>query len=62
MRKHDIGLASVPCSAEEFAKYDALLVSTAHTAFRDPALFANARLVIDTRNIVQREDVPVVRA
>jgi UDP-N-acetyl-D-glucosamine dehydrogenase len=62
VRKHDIGLASVPCSAEEFAKYDALLVSTAHTAFRDPALFANARLVIDTRNLVQREDVPVVRA
>jgi len=62
MRKHDIGLASVPCSAEEFAKYDALLVSTAHTAFKDPALFANARLVIDTRNIVQREDVPVMRA
>ncbi|HET8773724.1 MAG TPA: nucleotide sugar dehydrogenase [Thermoanaerobaculia bacterium] len=62
VRKHDIGLASVPCSAEEFARYDALLVSTAHTAFRDPALYANARLVIDTRNIVQREDVPVVRA
>lgn len=62
VRKHDIGLASVPCTAEEFAKYDALLVSTAHTAFRDPALYANARLVIDTRNIVHREDVAVVRA
>jgi UDP-N-acetyl-D-glucosamine dehydrogenase len=62
VRKHDIGLASVPCTAEEFAKYDALLVSTAHTAFRDPALYANARLVIDTRNLVQREDVAVVRA
>jgi UDP-N-acetyl-D-mannosaminuronate dehydrogenase len=24
-RKHDLGLASVPCSAEEFARYDAVI-------------------------------------
>jgi UDP-N-acetyl-D-glucosamine dehydrogenase len=53
-RKHDLGLESVRCSAEEFAKYDAVLVSTAHTAFKDPALYAQAKLVIDTRNIVPR--------
>jgi UDP-N-acetyl-D-glucosamine dehydrogenase len=51
-RKHDLDLASVPCSAEEFANYDALLVSTGHTAFKDPALYSRTRLVIDTRNIV----------
>lgn len=51
-RKHDLGLASVPCTAEEFAKYDAVLVSTAHAAFKDPELYKQARLVIDTRNIV----------
>jgi UDP-N-acetyl-D-glucosamine dehydrogenase len=52
-RKHDIALESVPCTAEEFAKYDAVLVSTAHTPFRDPSLYEGVRLVIDTRNIVQ---------
>jgi UDP-N-acetyl-D-glucosamine dehydrogenase len=52
-RKHDLGLSSVPCTAEEFGHYDAVLVSTAHSAFKDPALYANARLVIDTRNAVQ---------
>jgi len=51
-RKHDFGLASVPCTAEEFAKYDAILVSTAHSVFKDQSLYADARLVIDTRNIV----------
>lgn len=51
-RKHDLGLASVPCTAEELAKYDAVLVSTAHAAFKDPALYEQVRLVVDTRNIV----------
>jgi UDP-N-acetyl-D-glucosamine dehydrogenase len=51
-RKHDLGLSSVPCSAEEFARYDAVLISTPHAQFRDPKLYERARLVIDTRNIV----------
>ena len=62
-RKHDLGLESVPCTADEFAKYDCVLVSTAHTQFRDAALYANAKLVIDTRNIVaSNAGVTVVRA
>jgi UDP-N-acetyl-D-glucosamine dehydrogenase len=52
-RKHDVKLASVPCTAEEFRKYDALVVSTAHRQFSDPALYAGVGLVIDTRNIVK---------
>jgi UDP-N-acetyl-D-glucosamine dehydrogenase len=52
-RKHDLGKSSVPCTAEEFGKYDAILISTAHTAFKDPSLYADARLVIDTRNVVE---------
>lgn len=51
-RKHDLNLASVPCSAEEFAKYDAVLLSTAHAQFKDAGLYAKAKLVIDTRNAV----------
>jgi len=52
-RKHDVKLTSVPCTAEEFRKYDALVVSTAHRQFSDPALYAGVGLVIDTRNIVK---------
>jgi UDP-N-acetyl-D-glucosamine dehydrogenase len=51
-RKHDLGLKSVPCTAEEFASYDAVLVSTAHSQFKKPALYADVKLAIDTRNII----------
>lgn len=52
VRKHDLNLASVPCTAEEFAKYDAVLLSTPHDQFKDPGLYRDAKLVIDTRNAV----------
>jgi UDP-N-acetyl-D-glucosamine dehydrogenase len=62
-RKHDLGLRSVPCTAEEFAKYDAVLLSTAHSAFREASLYSQARLVIDTRNAVPRgAGINIVRA
>src|SRR5438132_8524171 len=51
-RKHDLGLTSVPCSDERFARYDAILVSTAHSQFRDPSLYRNVKLAVDTRNII----------
>ena len=51
-RKHDLGLASVPCTADEFAKYDAVLVSTPHAAFKNPRLYERVALAIDTRNII----------
>jgi UDP-N-acetyl-D-glucosamine dehydrogenase len=56
-RKHDVGLSSVPCTAEEFGQYDAILVSTGHSAFRDAGLYSHASLVIDTRNIVDARSV-----
>jgi len=62
-RKHDLRLQSVPCTAEEFAKYDAVLVSTAHRQFKEPSLYERVKLVIDTRNIVPRDmGVKIVRA
>lgn len=51
-RKHDLRLSSVPCSAEEFSSYDAIVVSTAHRQFRDPELYRSVDLVVDTRHIV----------
>jgi UDP-N-acetyl-D-glucosamine dehydrogenase len=51
-REHDIGLSSVPCTPEEFARHDVLVVSTAHSDFKDAGLYAGARLVVDTRNLL----------
>jgi UDP-N-acetyl-D-glucosamine dehydrogenase len=57
-REHDIGLSSVPCTADEFARYDAIVVSTAHSDFREGSLFARAKLVVDTRNLVASIGLP----
>ncbi len=52
VRKHDLALRSVPCTAEAFATYDALVISTAHDAFKEAALYRKVRLVVDTRNAI----------
>jgi UDP-N-acetyl-D-glucosamine dehydrogenase len=52
-RKHDLGLKSVPCTAEAFAEFDAVLVSTAHDQFKDRRLWGGVKLVVDTRNMVE---------
>lgn len=54
VRKHDLKLRSTPCTAEAFAAYDAVVVSTAHDAFKDMSLYAKVPLVVDTRNVVTR--------
>ncbi len=51
-RKHDLMLSSVPCDAATFSAYDAVVVLTAHEAFRNPALFTDVKLAVDTRNLV----------
>lgn len=52
-RRHDIGMKSVPCEAGSFGDYDAVVISTAHRQFSDPALYRGVPLVVDTRNIVK---------
>jgi len=51
-RKFNFELASVPCTAEEFAKYDAVVLSTPHSQFKDPTLYRGVSLLVDTRNAV----------
>jgi UDP-N-acetyl-D-glucosamine dehydrogenase len=51
-RKHDLALASVPCTPEVFARYDAVVVSTAHDVFKDRELYRDVALVVDARNVV----------
>jgi UDP-N-acetyl-D-glucosamine dehydrogenase len=60
-RKFDLETDSVPCTGEEFAKYDAVLLSTPHDEFKDAALYRNAKLVIDTRNAVPAAELPGIR-
>ena len=43
----------MPCAAEAFAEFDAVLVSTAHDQFKDPGLWGRVKLVVDTRNMIE---------
>jgi UDP-N-acetyl-D-glucosamine dehydrogenase len=51
-RKHDLGLRSVPCTAEAFAGFDAVVVSTAHDQFKAADLYGKVKLAVDARNIL----------
>jgi UDP-N-acetyl-D-glucosamine dehydrogenase len=47
-------LLAAPCLPSAFAEKDVLVVATAHDAFKDPALYENVKLVVDTRNFMAR--------
>jgi UDP-N-acetyl-D-glucosamine dehydrogenase len=51
-RKHDLGLETVPCDRETFARYDAVVISTAHDVFKRRELYRDVPLVVDTRNLL----------
>jgi UDP-N-acetyl-D-glucosamine dehydrogenase len=36
---------------EIFARYDVLVLATAHDAFKDPSLYVDTKVVVDTRNL-----------
>jgi UDP-N-acetyl-D-glucosamine dehydrogenase len=50
VRKHDLGLASVPLTEDLLAGMDAVLIATDHSDVDYRWVVAHSRLVIDTRN------------
>lgn len=61
-RKHHLRLTSVPCTAEEFSRYDVVVVATGHRCFADASLYEGVPLVVDTRNVVPPQVKGRVRA
>jgi UDP-N-acetyl-D-glucosamine dehydrogenase len=51
-KRGEMGMRSVPKDAATFRGYDAVVVSTAHDLFKDPALFEGVPLLVDTRNLL----------
>jgi UDP-N-acetyl-D-glucosamine dehydrogenase len=49
-RHYNFGLSSVEPTPQVLAKYDAVLIATAHSSFDYRAIVRHARLVVDTRN------------
>ena len=54
MRKHSIDLASQPLTPQRLAQADAIVVVTDHRAIDWRAVGEHARLVVDSRNIMER--------
>ncbi len=49
-REHDLGLKSVPLTAASLKRYDAVLISTDHSAYDYDMIVRNSKLVVDSRN------------
>ncbi|NQU76996.1 MAG: nucleotide sugar dehydrogenase [Planctomycetes bacterium] len=50
MREHNLKMRSVPLTSANLRKYDAVLISTDHSAYDYAFIVRHAKLVIDTRN------------
>jgi len=60
MRRHQLGLASVPLTPQTLREADAVLIVTHHSAVDYALVGREARLIVDTRNVMAR--VPGVAA
>lgn len=54
MRRHDLGMKSVPLSEASLAGYDAVVVSTHHKAYDWQMIADKAALIIDTRGALRQ--------
>jgi UDP-N-acetyl-D-glucosamine dehydrogenase len=50
MRRYDLKMSSVALTAKTLAGYDAVVISTAHSAYDWDLIAKNAKLIVDTRN------------
>ena len=53
MRRYDLNMASVSLTAESLASYDAVVISTAHSAYDWALIARHAPLIVDTRNALR---------
>jgi UDP-N-acetyl-D-glucosamine dehydrogenase len=53
MRRHDLGMTSVPLTAESLASYDCVLIATHHSAYDWQFIADHAQLIVDTRNALR---------
>jgi UDP-N-acetyl-D-glucosamine dehydrogenase len=60
-RHHDLKMTSRKLSARMLSGYDAVLISTEHSAYDYPFIAEHARLIIDTRNAMRDVKHPAAR-
>ncbi|MFM7133243.1 MAG: UDP binding domain-containing protein, partial [Planctomycetota bacterium] len=55
-RKHDLRMASVQCDASSIARYDCVLISTAHSTIDYATIARASKLVVDTRDAMRAHE------
>ena len=56
-RKYKFDMVSVELSKKNLAKYDLVLLSTDHTKYNYKFIDANAKLILDTRNVFEKNGI-----
>ncbi|MFH1540661.1 MAG: nucleotide sugar dehydrogenase [Elusimicrobiota bacterium] len=62
MRRHQIEKKSVDITTNNLKKFDAVLISTNHTLYDYDFILKNSKLIVDTRNAIEKKDKKVVKA
>ena len=62
MRRHKIDKCSVPVTASNLKKFDAVLVSTDHSVYDYDLILKNSRLIVDTRNSIKKRSTKITKA
>jgi len=50
MRRHDLGMKSVPLTPRSLRSYDCVIIATHHAGYDWQLVADHAKLIIDTRN------------
>jgi UDP-N-acetyl-D-glucosamine dehydrogenase len=62
MREHNLDLKSVEITADTIKKYDCIVVATHHKAFNYDLILENAKAIVDSRGVYNRNTKKVVMA
>ena len=62
LRKYQLKMKSVDLTRENLFSYDAVIITTDHSVYEPDFILENAKLIIDTRNLIKIKNSKVVKA
>jgi UDP-N-acetyl-D-glucosamine dehydrogenase len=62
LRKYQLKMKSIALNKESLSSYDAVIITTDHSVYEPDFILENAKLIIDTRNLIKNKNSKVVKA
>jgi len=62
LRKYQLKMKSIALTKENLSSYDAIIITTDHSVYEPDFILENAKLIIDTRNLIKNKNSKVVKA